>query len=1252
MANPNLWSGFISKAFVSLAALFILFQVGGTVFAQEENPGGLNFMKNPDITIRDLTIDQGQNEGDEKIAGTFTIYTLEPKYNGDLYYEVSLVRVRDDNQSAGDTDNQLVIYSSFPESSPINLNEGKHKVFNYSLNIPENIWGGLFLVKIKLYTGSGALISSGQSEINLKERGKFLEITDKFIEPVFKKDDKIYFSITALNSNTENINTRASVNIRKENRFGELVKDFNSDQFEIPAGNEVEKKFELKDLKAGLYSVSLQLINGNNTSVSNIVYDKFMVEGENALLRILEINPDKLAYADGDTAKIGVKIGNPQSSARNGLEIDLAVKLTSAEESKIIGEKTEKVFIVGSEKTSSVEIPVKRDLKKYKIIASLSQNGKIVGQKEFQSFSSGQSNEAEVLNGEDVTDSGEKTSFWKYLISAGIILALAILLAGLAFIGFKKFKTGGKTGGGKGINTLPLLLFAIGSALAFSMFLNVENAQADGTLRICVYGKLYDSDRGYYNERLPRADIYWNGTYVDNTGSSCYTLSGPAGTYNGTITAKKPSYTSNGVNYHFYNKSRNNFILRDGRTTRINFYLDAKPGGVTFYTYVCNSNALGNATVHYESASVNTDNGGHYTLNGVYPGIYRYLYASKSGYANSDANYIPISSEKIYSGPNARFCLKPLKGSVAGRVTVCGFSSQGIGNADMLYRGNLLVNNATNSNGYYSYTDIAAGTYDRISFGGVSGFNNSSSQSITINPNTTTTANFCLRPNFNSLSYSWLPADGTNYFGFAGKIDYNFFINNSTVGSFDDVTVEFLFDGGVIRRVTKDVLRFSNTEFAYDYWNFFIPIGSHSVDAKVYWNGSLVLSESRTINVRSFAGGWMTGDVTDCESEVKIPSARVSCGGDFTNTNAAGHYRLRLPIGDYSGAHASKTGYEDSISRNVTITENKTTNTNFCMNRETGAFVSRVLRNGLPVDGARVYWDDPSAGANNLLLGTTNSNGFLSGINIAAGTYNGIYASAFSRDSAKKTVIIRANQTTRIDFTIPSTPVPTLNATLNASPSSGSVPLTSDLTTNVTGTATGTIAYSNQSCGGGIISNVSGGSFRCQYNNPGTYTARIRVSRQGLARNATRNITVSAVAINNSPSVEALPDGGTATVNTNAGINCGSTSDPEGDPLTYQWTQVGGPAVTINNSNQCNASFTVGSTVGVNYVFNLSVSDGINPPVSDQADITSVAVPCLCNTGCEVNTCTGTNCNDSCGNPVCPGTKDCSSSKNWKEVAP
>lgn len=96
----------------------------------------------------------------------------------------------------------------------------------------------------------------------------------------------------------------------------------------------------------------------------------------------------------------------------------------------------------------------------------------------------------------------------------------------------------------------------------------------------------------------------------------------------------------------------------------------------------------------------------------------------------------------------------------------------------------------------------------------------------------------------------------------------------------------------------------------------------------------------------------------------------------------------------------------------------------------------------------------------------------------------------------------------------PPPPPPTLNATLNANPSSGTIPLTSNLSTSVGGTATGPINYSNHSCGGGVVpSDVSGGSFRCQYNSAGTYVAGITVRRQGLTRNATANIAVSPVIV-------------------------------------------------------------------------------------------------------------------------------------------
>lgn len=52
----------------------------------------------------------------------------------------------------------------------------------------------------------------------------------------------------------------------------------------------------------------------------------------------------------------------------------------------------------------------------------------------------------------------------------------------------------------------------------------------------------------------------------------------------------------------------------------------------------------------------------------------------------------------------------------------------------------------------------------------------------------------------------------------------------------------------------------------------------------------------------------------------------------------------------------------------------------------------------------------------------------------------------------------------------------------------------------------------------------------------------------------------------------------------------GSASyDPDGDPITFQWTQVAGPTVTINNPTAAVASFT--AVAGQTYAFRLTVKD-------------------------------------------------------------
>ena len=67
----------------------------------------------------------------------------------------------------------------------------------------------------------------------------------------------------------------------------------------------------------------------------------------------------------------------------------------------------------------------------------------------------------------------------------------------------------------------------------------------------------------------------------------------------------------------------------------------------------------------------------------------------------------------------------------------------------------------------------------------------------------------------------------------------------------------------------------------------------------------------------------------------------------------------------------------------------------------------------------------------------------------------------------------------------------------------------------------------------------------------------------------------------------------------------GSGSDPDGDEISYAWTQVKGPAVTIDNADQAEAIFTAPEVTEQDVLtFKLTVSDSGNLQASAQVDIT------------------------------------------------
>ncbi len=68
-------------------------------------------------------------------------------------------------------------------------------------------------------------------------------------------------------------------------------------------------------------------------------------------------------------------------------------------------------------------------------------------------------------------------------------------------------------------------------------------------------------------------------------------------------------------------------------------------------------------------------------------------------------------------------------------------------------------------------------------------------------------------------------------------------------------------------------------------------------------------------------------------------------------------------------------------------------------------------------------------------------------------------------------------------------------------------------------------------------------------------------------------------------------------------LDASASSDPDGDPLTYQWTQTGGDPVTINNPNTVSPTFTAPPTIGV-LTFTLTVEDPFGLSSTDTVTIT------------------------------------------------
>ncbi|WP_017931628.1 autotransporter outer membrane beta-barrel domain-containing protein [Robiginitomaculum antarcticum] len=107
-------------------------------------------------------------------------------------------------------------------------------------------------------------------------------------------------------------------------------------------------------------------------------------------------------------------------------------------------------------------------------------------------------------------------------------------------------------------------------------------------------------------------------------------------------------------------------------------------------------------------------------------------------------------------------------------------------------------------------------------------------------------------------------------------------------------------------------------------------------------------------------------------------------------------------------------------------------------------------------------------------------------------------------------------------------------------------------------------------------------------------------------------------AANAAPVAAAGPDQLTLAVGATATLDGSGSTDPDNDALTYQWTQVSGPTVTLSDATALSPTFTVPSgAVATPIVFSLVVNDGTVSSPADQVTLQAVNNAPVANAGVD-----------------------------------
>jgi len=424
----------------------------------------------PQIYLTEINLSKENFLPGENIEGEVTLWNYENFAFGDLVLHFYLL-----GEEVEGVPTQVI--DSKKDTKVFSLFAGEKKTIKFVYSLPENLPKGALKFRVRVANQKGEEMTWIDKVVNIGGEGEFLVLENYWI---LKNGEKlapgggvdfnpneipqVIFDVK--NETPFNLAGFIKITTYKRKEGGEMVSEERKENIVLNSQETKTVKTTLSSLsKPDTYLSKVQILNEKNQPISNPIYFRWIVRGENDA-EVLFIQSQKSSFKKDEIAKIKVQFTGPAHEKEVPDKGILKVKILN-ERGEVVGEGEKVIDLKSSEEI--VEVYVKKDVENPKIVTEILKENEILDKYEI-AF---KEEEEEAPQEKEIP----KTSFWKENQPI-IILSAIILVVLIAIILWSSFQ--------KGNLILKILFFLIANFLFIRVSFGAVEV-ADSPCKTTIY---------------------------------------------------------------------------------------------------------------------------------------------------------------------------------------------------------------------------------------------------------------------------------------------------------------------------------------------------------------------------------------------------------------------------------------------------------------------------------------------------------------------------------------------------------------------------------------------------------------------------------------------------------------------------------------------------------------------------------------------------------------------------------------------